>query len=224
MTETTTEQPTTKELRRRLLETRLASAEMSRRTQELQRDRYEREEAKRQAREALENFTYNLHEAILPHAVGALSAWLEDRALRFPNSKLEVRISSPGGSVFDGLALMDTMKHVRSRGVHLTVVIQGWAASMAGIIAQAADHRIIAKDSYLMIHTVSQGVFGRMETKDFLDEAELCKRLTLHGCEAYAERSGGKWTAQALYEVTLRKDWWLTAAESLAEGFVDEVR
>lgn len=220
---TETENPTRDELKTRLLAAQVARAEFRLQAEKLMAAQNERNEKRRLALLPLENM-YNLNEPVGPGSVAYVTKWLDTRSLQEPNARLELRISSPGGSVFDGLALMDMMKFARSRGNHLTVVIQGMAASMAGIIAQAADHRVIARDAYLMIHTVSQIVVARMDTAAFTDEAELCKRLTLQGCQAYAERSGGKWTAEALYDKTLRKDWWLTAAEALAEGFVDEIR
>lgn len=167
---------------------------------------------------------YDFNDEVDGVSVAMFSNWLHGTSLRNPNTDLTVYINSPGGSVYDGFVAMDAIREVEERGNPVTVKITGMAASMGGIIAQAASTRLIGKRSWLMIHPVATFSFGYVKTFEATDKAEYSKKLTTQCLEAYAERTD-KWTAAALFEklTTDRKDWWLTAEEALAEGFVDAI-
>lgn len=142
-----------------------------------------------------------------------------------PECAIEVVFNSPGGSVIDGMALFDALNgySLRGGGTHrLTTGAQGYAASMAGILLQAGDHRWIGAESYLMIHEISAGAAGKIgEIEDavkFYDR--ICERVV----DIFVKRSGGKITKTQFVKAWKRTDWWMDSDDALKFGFVDEVR
>jgi ATP-dependent protease ClpP protease subunit len=142
-----------------------------------------------------------------------------------PNCDIEVVFNSPGGDVINGMALFDQLValSLRGGGTHqITIGTRGYAASMAGILLQAADVRWMGKQSYLMIHEISAGTGGKIgEINDAVKFYEaVCARVV----EIFVERSEGKCSRAKFVKGWLRTDWWLLSDEALKHGFVDEVR
>jgi ATP-dependent protease ClpP protease subunit len=166
---------------------------------------------------------YSFDDEVTDATVSYFTDWLQNRVLRFPEKDLTVYINSPGGSVYAGFVAMDAIREAQAAGSDVTVKITGMAASMAGVIAQAANRRLIGKNSELMIHTAASFQFGSYTTFDIEDQTDFLKRLTRKSLEAYAARSGGKWTADDLFKKVHggRKDWWLDAEEAVEQGFMD---
>lgn len=133
---------------------------------------------------------------------------------------VELVITSPGGSIFAGMALFDHVRWLRSAGLRVDTTALGWSASMAGILLQAGETRRIGHNSWLMIHEASMSLFGA-KTSEFRDETELLKRLEDQVLGIFAERSGRP--AEWIKEQFHRRDWWLSADEAVANGFADEV-
>lgn len=139
-----------------------------------------------------------------------------------PGCDITIVFNSPGGSVIDGMALFDFIRFLRDRGHKVTIIALGYAASMAGILLQAGDHRVMAKGSWLLIHEVAFGAGGKIgEVEDMFRFGE---RLKEQAAEIFIERSGGKLTREELDRNWTRKDWWLSASEALELGLIDEVR
>ena len=71
-------------------------------------------------------------------------------------------LNSAGGNVTDGLAIHDTIRHLISRGVEITIVVQGMAYSMGSVVLQAAspERRLAYPHSWIMIHEPAE--MGRM--------------------------------------------------------------
>lgn len=137
---------------------------------------------------------------------------------------MNIIINSPGGEAMPGLHLFDqlTAYSLRAGGTHkVTVTVRGRAASMAGILLQAADVRRIGPESWLMIHEISAGTGGKVgEMKDDLKWFELmCDRIA----NVFLERSGGKITAGQFHEGWTDRNWWLPSSTALQLGFVDEI-
>jgi ATP-dependent Clp endopeptidase proteolytic subunit ClpP len=133
---------------------------------------------------------------------------------------VEIRMMSPGGAVLAGFALYDAMLATRREGVHLTTLGVGYTASMAGVLIQGGDTRVIARNAYFHIHEVSAGSSGNVS--EMKDAAKFAETLWIHLSDILAHRSN--WSAEDLRDRVERKDWWMGAEEALAEGFVDEVR
>lgn len=143
--------------------------------------------------------------------------------LDFQNARGNVvlTINSPGGGVWAGLELIESMREAQSRGVSITCLVpkNGMAASMAAAVLQSCDTRLMARrGASLLFHTVSVGeVSGNQFDFERLTRMmrSLNKRLAIL-CSARLKIS------LADYEANVADfDWWLGADESLAVGAVD---
>lgn len=133
-------------------------------------------------------------------------------------------MNSPGGSVIDGMALFDqlTAHSKRGGGTHeLTIVVRGMAASMGGILLQAADVRVCGPEAYILIHKVSTMTGGSLD--DIEDEVAFLKMMTSRVENLFVNRSGGKLSKRMLRQKWARKDWWLSSADALKFGVVDSI-
>lgn len=140
-----------------------------------------------------------------------------------PSRDIRLVFTSPGGSVLDGLALYDYLAEIKNtlheNGGRLTTVALGQAASMAGILLQAGDHRVIGKNSYLLIHEITAGVIGNMS--EINDSAAFTQRLQDRVLSILAERA--TITKDEIKTKWERRDWWLDSDEAKSLGFCDEV-
>lgn len=127
---------------------------------------------------------------------------------------INVRINSPGGSVFDGLAIY----HYLSNRKDVTVTIDGIAASIASIIAMAGSKRVMPESAYIMIHNPWTGAVG--DANDLRDQADLLDKLgeTLAGIYAKCTKKT-KETIRAMMDA----ETWIDGATALADGFVTEI-
>ena len=133
---------------------------------------------------------------------------------------IEIVFNSPGGSVTAGLALWDNIQAIRAAGHKVTTSTVGMAASMAGILLQAGDIRIMGKESWLLIHQVSfgaSGSFGEVE-----DTTKWVDRIQDRVLDIFASRS--KMSKAQIKRKWNRTDWWISSDEALKLGFVDETR
>ena len=91
------------------------------------------------------------------------------------DTPLDIHINSPGGSVFDGLAIYDALNQIRKQRQVYTYV-DGMAASMAGVIMLASDRVHVAENARFMMHDVSGGSMGTAEdlrkTADLMDKEQ----------------------------------------------------
>jgi ATP-dependent Clp protease, protease subunit len=128
---------------------------------------------------------------------------------------INVRINSPGGSVFDGTAIYNTLKNNPAK---VTTIIDGAALSVASIIAMAGDEIRMAKNGYLMIHDPS-GV-ARGGADEMRKMAEMLDTVKSSLVTTYAERSKQDPTKVA---EMMTAETWMTANEAKEMGFVDVV-
>lgn len=88
------------------------------------------------------------------------------------DNDLIVRLNSPGGSAFDGIAIYNRLKSHKGKVV---IHVDGWACSAASIIAMAADELIMGAGAMMMIHEASTIVWG---SKSLMrKEAEMLEKL-----------------------------------------------
>ena len=148
-----------------------------------------------------------------------------------PNCDVEIIFSSPGGSVIDGLVLFDFIGEMRQHGHKVTTSTYGMAASMAGILLQAGDHRIMHREAWLLIHEISFGTGGTMGAVE--DTVEWLKRIQDRVLNIFAERckiakangtASKPLTKAQLEKGWRRKDWWIDSDNALIYGLADEVR
>ena len=131
-----------------------------------------------------------------------------------PTQKITVHINSPGGSVPDGLAITNLL---RGRG-NVDVVIDGWAVSIATVIAMAGDTVRIADNAVFMIHNPTTITMG--EAEDMRSAADVLDKMKSQIIKTYQRRS--KLPEDRLAEL-MNAETWFTAEEALDNGFVDEV-
>ena len=179
--------------------------------------RLENEHAATDSRNRVYHFTDVVNGATVRAAQAKLAMWHR----LYPAEPFEIVFNSPGGSVFDGVALFDYIRHLSRQGHHITTVCRGVAASMGGILLQAGDHRVMGAESYLLIHEPSTIAYGKAgdidDTKEMLDR--VCDQTT----KIFVGRAGGKIDAKTFKAKWKRRDWWVTAEEAFRLGFCDEV-
>ena len=136
-----------------------------------------------------------------------------------PDKPVTLFLSSVGGNVFAGLALVSTITSLRRLGREVNVHIEGVAMSMASVIAQVANHRTMEASSFFLLHEVWYRTSGRVS--DHGEERAFQERLQDRLYEIYANRTGKSidYYRKKLYKT----DWYLDADEALREGLVDAV-
>lgn len=132
-----------------------------------------------------------------------------------PKRNLNVRINSPGGSVWDGTAIYNALK---SHKGNVTVNIEGIAASMASVIAMAGDTVNMAETAMMMIHNPAGLVMG--ESKDMRKAADLLDKSKEQLVKAYTQKSGK--SAEEIAHL-MDEETWFTADEAFEAGLVDAV-
>ena len=164
----------------------------------------------------------DIFDAIMPKNVYAWIDALEHWSRRDPGEPIAININSPGGSVTHGLALYDTILRLRRNGHEVTVRGSGLVASMASVLLQAGDVRIMDKRAKLLIHEGGMNLGRGDMTAGELEDAQFFGKVLRDDIlDIYVERS--KMTKRQIETKWKRRDWLLTADEALKFGFVDRV-
>ena len=126
-----------------------------------------------------------------------------------------IHINSYGGSVFAGLAAVDYIKKTETP---TTSVVDGCAASAATMMSIVADHRVMHENSFMLIHQLSSGMWGKYEElKDDMKNNDLLMK-TIKGL--YNEHA--KIPKTKLNQI-LKHDLWFDAKTCLKYGLVDDI-
>ena len=128
---------------------------------------------------------------------------------------VDLRLNSPGGSVFDAVAIHNALK--RHEGT-VTVWIDGIAASAASYVAMAGDEIVMPENAFLMIHDPSGLVMGT--AGDMRAMAEALEKVKGGLVQGYAAKSGR--TPEEI-SALMSAETWLDAADALAQGFADRL-
>jgi|7_EtaG_2_1085326.scaffolds.fasta_scaffold09923_5 ATP-dependent Clp endopeptidase proteolytic subunit ClpP len=128
---------------------------------------------------------------------------------------INLRINSAGGDVFEGIAIYNSLK--KHQG-HITVEIEGLAASMASVIMLAGDEVSASENSLIMIHNPSVGIQG--DAKDLTKKAELLDKIKEQMVDIYSTRTGIKDTD--IIEM-MNAETWFTATEAMEQGFISNI-
>ena len=107
---------------------------------------------------------------------------------------------------------------IQRRKAKTTVYVEGIAASIASVIALAADEVIMSENSLLMIHNAWGGSQG--DAKDMRKQADILDKITNEIAEVYVKKTNLPYT-QVMDMMT--EETWLTAEEAVALGFVDSI-
>jgi len=128
-------------------------------------------------------------------------------------------INSPGGSVYDGLGLLDIMEYIKPE---IGTINTGLAASMAAIILSsgAKGKRKALKRSRTMIHQPMGGYSGWSQASDIEIEAKEINELKKQLYEIISENSGQTYNK---VEKDGDRDYWLSANDAKKYGLIDEI-
>ncbi|HAT2830157.1 TPA: Clp protease ClpP [Klebsiella oxytoca] len=129
-------------------------------------------------------------------------------------SHIDLHINSPGGEVFEGIAIYNALK---TTGAAITVHIDGVAASMASILAMVGNPVIMPENTMMMIH--KPWGFAGGDANDLRDYANLLDQLETVMIPAYCNKTG---KTEEEIAAMLADETWLTAAECVALGFADQ--
>ena len=145
----------------------------------------------------------------------AAKAFLDELKALGPVAELTVRINSPGGSVFDGVAIYNALKRHEAR---VTVCVDGIAASIASVIAIAGDEIVMPENAMLMLHDPSGLVMGT--ASDMRAMADALDKMKAGMVAAYRDKSGRD---DAEIEALMAAETWLSAQEAVELGLADRV-
>ena len=148
---------------------------------------------------------------------GGVAAPTVARALASMSGTVHMRINSPGGDVFAGVQIAQAMREYAGE---IIVHVDGYAASIASIVAIAGDKVIMAPGSMMMIHKA--WTWGVGNADDFLSTAALLEQIDGQLVEAYVKRSAGKKDADEFAEL-IRAEKWFTPQEAIDAGLADEI-
>lgn len=141
---------------------------------------------------------------------------LRDALAQQPNAQqINLYINSYGGSVFEGTAIYNQL---RRHPAHKTAYIDGFACSIASVIAMAADEIVMPRNAMMMIHNMWMGAVGNAD--ELRKAAEDLDKINAAGREAYLAKAGDKLSSEQLVEMQNRETW-LTAEECMQYGLAD---
>jgi ATP-dependent Clp protease protease subunit len=145
------------------------------------------------------------------------------REMAHDNSRpITLFINSAGGNVTDGLAIHDAIRHIISRGIDVTIIVQGMAYSMGSIVLQAASEgrRLAFPHSWIMIHEPAKWA-GWQSTTAAAQHLERLKQMQDQIYRILSSRSGKP--LRQIIRDTKRTDFYLDAQKALEYGLVDAV-
>lgn len=134
-----------------------------------------------------------------------------------PGKDVSIYINSPGGSVYAGLGIYDTMQYISS---DVSTICTGMAASMAAILLVAGEKgkRFALKHSRVMIHQPMGGIQGQASDIEITSREILKLKKELY--TIISDHSGQPY--DKVYADSDR-DYWMTSAEALDYGMIDKV-
>jgi len=135
---------------------------------------------------------------------------------------ITIYINSAGGNVTDGLAIHDSIRHVVSKGIEVTIIVQGMAYSMGSIVLQAASdgRRFAFPHSWIMIHEPAKWA-GWQSTTAAAQHLERLKQMQDQIYRILSSRSGKP--LRQIIKDTKRTDFYLDAQKALDYGLIDAV-
>lgn len=134
-----------------------------------------------------------------------------------PNAKrIELYINSYGGSVFEGTAIYSQLRRHPAEKI---VYVDGFACSIASVIAMAGNRVIMPRNTMMMVHNMWMGVIGNAaELRKAADDLDT---INAAGRAAYLEKAGDKLNEEELIRM-MNAETWLTAEDCIRLGLADE--
>ena len=135
---------------------------------------------------------------------------------KYPDvTQINLYINSWGGSVFEGTAIYNQLRRHPARK---TVYVDGFACSIASVIAMAGDEVVMPRNALMMVHNMAMLVFGNAaELRKAADDLET---INAAGREAYLQKAGDKLTPEMIARME-DAETWLTAEECIQYGLAD---
>ena len=165
----------------------------------------------------LEDRIIFLGEDVNEHTANVVVAQLLHLANEDPTKDIQLYINSPGGSVYDGLAIYDTMKYIKPDVQTIGIGLQ---ASMGAFLLSSGTKgkRYLLPNARVMIHQPSSGTQGKVTDQEISLREALQLKENL--AKMMAKNTGQK--AAKIHE-DMERDKWMTAEEAKKYGIVDEV-
>lgn len=158
-----------------------------------------------------------LGEEVNEHTSNLIVAQMLHLAYEDPERDIHFYINSPGGVVYDGLAIIDTMNYIKP---NVQTIGIGMQASMGAILLAAGTKgkRLILPNSRVMIHQPHGGTEGVMTDMEIsLKEGIRTKELLIDLMTKYTGQKRAK------VKDDMERDFWMDAAEALKYGIVDKI-
>ena len=158
-----------------------------------------------------------LHDEVNEHTAGLIVAQLLFLQSEDPKKDIYLYINSPGGSVYDALAIYDTMQFIGNDVQTFGIGVQASAAAFL-LSSGAKGKRFLLPNATVMIHQPSSGTRGKVTDQEIdLRESLRVKRLLE---EIMAKNTGQ--TVKKIHE-DMERDFWITADEAVQYGLVDTI-
>lgn len=134
-----------------------------------------------------------------------------------PDKDIQLYINSPGGSVYDGLAIYDTMQYIAPDVQTIGIGLQ---ASMGAFLLSsgAKGKRFVLPNARVMIHQPSSGTRGKVTDQEISLRESIALKERL--AAIMADNTGQKLDK---IKADMERDYWLSAADAVAYGLADEV-
>ena len=158
-----------------------------------------------------------LGDQVTPETANIVIAQLLHLAYEDPKKDIKLYINSPGGSVYDGLAIIDTMNYIEPDVQTIGIGLQ---ASMGALLlsAGAKGKRFALPNARIMIHQPSSGTEGKITDQEIaLKEGIYLKKVLI---DMMAKNTGK--SAKEI-EKDMDRDNWMSAQEAKDYGIIDEV-
>lgn len=130
---------------------------------------------------------------------------------------INLHINSPGGSVFEGIAIFNQLKQHKAK---INVYVDGLAASIASVIAMSGDAIFMPENAMLMIHNPWTVVRGNAD--ELRKQADDLDRIGDLSVKTYLSKADGKISEEKLKQL-MDEETWLTAQEAIDYGLADEL-
>lgn len=165
----------------------------------------------------LEDRIIFLGEDVNEHTANVVVAQLLHLANEDPKRDIQLYINSPGGSVYDGLAIYDTIQYIQPDVVTIGIGLQ---ASMGAFLLSSGTKgkRFALPNSRIMIHQPSSGTQGKISDQEITLREGLFLKQRLN--EILAKNTGQK---LAKVERDADRDYWMSVDEAVKYGLIDKV-
>lgn len=162
-------------------------------------------------------FPASINQESVSTVIDTLSRW--DRLdAEQPDREYRLYLTSPGGMIMPGISLYNFLCQLATRRPLVTIA-SGFCASMATVIHQAGTRRLIEGGTSYLIHDASGSAYGDVST--LRDQADWMDRINRDLHRFLSRRSN--LSIEEIGERSKRRDWTLTAEETVDLGFADEV-